>query len=129
MAVQPWAEHYRTGIERIDRHHDDLFALMDEAFTAIIARSPSDVIKAKVSVIITQTLDHFTEEEREMQRAGIDGTAHLASHNALRDQLTSLTERLAAGTAVSSEVLDVMNQYLTQHIRVHDARLAKQLGS
>lgn len=128
MTVQPWAERYRTGIARIDQHHDEVFELMDEAYNAIIGQQGRNVVEAKVTKVIALTLDHFSDEEREMQQANYDGAAHIASHQALRDQLNALTARLATGNAASSEALEVMSQYLTQHIRTHDARLAKHLG-
>lgn len=126
MAVQHWLTRYHTGNDTIDRLHEELFDLMDGVYGDILAKAGPVLVAGKVRKLGQLTLTHFLEEEAEMKAAGYAAlAAHAASHGAIRDQLQSLIAAADRGQAVGTEALEVMGQYLTQHIKQFDLAWAK----
>ena len=57
-----------------------------------------------------------------------DAAAHAASHSVLRRQLDQIAADARSGKRVTTSALEVMNSYLTDHIRTFDAQYAAFAG-
>jgi hemerythrin len=130
MSVKPWLQRYSTGIQSIDAHHEELLGRMDALYGAIIKGYDAKAVEGLIANVIDVTIDHFAAEEKDMNRIGYDQQVeHAASHQEFRIRLLKLREEARKGVKVGTDTLDLLNQYLTDHIKAHDLPLAKAMGA
>jgi hemerythrin-like metal-binding protein len=81
--------------------------------------------------LVAYTATHFAREEEAMQkRAYPDAAAHLAEHEAFRQEIGEFMDRLRAGdTMLTLGVMKFLKNWLTDHILTVDKRLAAYLNS
>lgn len=129
MSVKPWLQRYSTGIASIDAHHEELLGRMDALYGAIIKGYDAKAVEGLVANVIDVAIDHFAAEEKDMNRVGYSqAVEHGASHQEFRTRLLRLRDDCRRGQKVGTDALDLLNQYLTDHIKAHDLPLAKALG-
>jgi hemerythrin len=130
MAVSSWSNRYRTGIAEIDAHHEELLNRMDALYTAIIGSYDNKAVDGLIANVIDITIDHFASEEKDMNRlAYAQAVEHSASHQEFRGKLLALRADNRVGKKVGTEALEVINTYLTNHIKAFDLPLAKAQGA
>jgi hemerythrin len=130
MTVKPWLQRYATGIQSIDAHHEELLGRMDALYGAIIQGYEAKAVEGLIANVIDVTIDHFAAEEKDMNRIGYDKQVeHGTSHQEFRTRLLKLRDDARKGVKVGTDTLDLLNQYLTDHIKAHDLPLAKAMGA
>lgn len=113
-----WKPEYAVGVPEIDRHHQDLFALVDRIertglgerdLVGLIARLDEDMAK------------HFREEEAHMREIGYPDLArHAREHRGFLEWLDSVKRTYArsgeAPFALAEQVNAYMEQWFVNHI-------------
>lgn len=125
-SVKPWLQRYLTGIASVDAHHEELLTRLDALYGAIIKHYDAATVDGLIANVIDLTIEHFAAEERDMNRAGYGKAAeHAASHQEFRARLQRLRDQARSGARVGTDTLDLLNQYLGDHIKIHDLPWAK----
>ncbi|NMG32443.1 diguanylate cyclase [Aromatoleum evansii] len=89
-----WRESYRSGNERVDRQHRQLFEHANRLLQAVIAHAPRAEVLEAMEVLVEDITAHFAEEERLHASIGYpDREAHAAEHGHLLAQANRLFER------------------------------------
>ena len=77
-----WEESLKTGFERIDKQHKEIFARAEEMMS-VDENTSATRIREMLNFLIDYVLTHFSEEERQMQQSGYPGFEKHKEHHAL----------------------------------------------
>ena len=124
-----WTEEMSVGHAGIDNDHRMLIDLINQLAAA---ERGNDRASAEfvIDELIQYTMLHFAREEEVLERLGYPDLArHMASHFALARQVMALRERFANGLSgrLSSEILDFLSGWLSNHILREDMLYAPQI--
>ncbi|XZG71349.1 bacteriohemerythrin [Chitinibacteraceae bacterium HSL-7] len=118
-----WNDSLSVGIQEIDEQHKVLVELLNQLYTAIHERHAREACHDILRQLVEYTRIHFAVEESLMRILGYpDYEPHKAKHEALIDQIHQFEQRVAAGEAVSFELLHFLRNWLTGHIVEGDMR-------
>ena len=121
MPLVIWSDQFATGIESIDRQHQQLFEAVNQLHEAFTHGDPRDQVRKALLFLIQYTVDHFSAEEDHMQRFGYPGfAAHAAEHARLVDQVAALKNRMDAGHPMAEDVTAFLADWLKLHIHQVD---------
>jgi hemerythrin-like metal-binding protein len=117
-----------TGIEQIDRQHQELTAAARRFQEAVQAGSGFEVLTGTMESMIRYAEDHFTLEEAYMAHIKYPHLpAHREDHARLRARISYLQQRVAGGGDLA-KVLELSAQlckYVRDHIVKEDAAYAE----
>ncbi|MER2510907.1 MAG: bacteriohemerythrin [Nitrosomonas ureae] len=120
MSLINWTHDLDTGIEWIDAQHKQIVNYINDLDDVKQAGE-----KAKVGEVmdglIQYTVNHFSEEEKMMERAGynlID--AHKGIHKRFIEKVNNIHNRYKMGNETTEELLNLLETWLFTHIRVND---------
>ena len=118
MTIMQWTDELELGMEEIDGQHrwliDQTNALQQE-----LARDQTrrEVVSALLEGLIDYTHDHFIAEEVLFEQHGYPAiAAHKAQHSLFTSRVTKLLLRFEEGEEVDSEVLQLLQNWLANHI-------------
>jgi hemerythrin len=123
-----WSDDLLLNIEQEDEDHRELFALMNQIFTA--AQLGADMVTQAVADLRLFTREHFTREQASMEQTGYPGRDdHRYDHEYLIFQLDVLADRLMSSgpDRVADELVDLLKRWLCDHILTCDAAFAEFL--
>lgn len=125
-----WTEALSVGCEEIDQEHRTLFDLAERLHRAMLDGQGRQVLERCLGELSAYTLSHFAHEESLMRRRSYSGLpAHAEEHQSFRLRVQSLNERLRIGeTTMTMEALQMMAEWLTQHVSVSDRKIGVSLG-
>jgi hemerythrin len=124
-----WTPDLATGIELVDDQHRALYRSVAALHDAMKTNHRERVLDVFV-YLQRYALEHFTTEEGEMARAGYGGLAgHREAHARFTTDLAAWRDRLDAGVTLSGvvELSGWLGQWLRNHVRGHDAEMARFL--
>ena len=120
-----------TGIEEIDRQHQNLFNLTEEA-RVILAQDPTpDRVRQMIQELLSYAIYHFRTEETLMQRYSYaeetgDAQQHIGEHRQFSAQIVAAQESLQDSKYIdTNELLDFLYARITQHIMNTDKKLTE----
>jgi len=126
MAVLEWSPALSVNIQEIDLQHRQLVELVAALRNAHSTGAAKDIMVPVIRRLNDYVREHFTAEERWMERYGYP---ELAEHRKLHDafintilhfELDFLNDR----SEVSGELLDFLEQWLVLHVTGADQRYA-----
>ncbi len=122
MSFMPWTDELLTGISKVDEQHKWLVETTNQLHDEVTKPSPDVVVVGQtLRELVEYTFKHFIMEEELFKRLGYPGTeSHLAQHNAFTNDITALLERHNSGETVSTEALDLLKNWLVDHIMKTD---------
>ena len=131
MALLVWSSELASGIASIDRHHQEIFAQINEFYRQMMSGEGAKAAIAVSSALGRSLGAHFEEEEALMAKNGYAGLgAHRAQHKAFLDRLGQLRAALEAGqSGAEAQLFDYVSTWLPDHIRDADKVVAKSLGA
>jgi hemerythrin-like metal-binding protein len=130
MPVRHWMKRYDTGHAAIDAMHEEALTRLDVAYDAIINRRPGREQAVLISAAVEAFRAHFADEERDLARLGdAAAQAHSAAHREFLARLESVRTGIAADGSATTGALDILNGYLTEHVKQFDAKLAAALAA
>ena len=125
MPVAVWDESLKTGHAVVDRHHQELFQLVNALNDAILTKQGRAAVDGCLDALAQYVAKHFAAEEGLMQKAGYPETAaHQAEHRKLTAEATKVIADYKSGALVLSATLAMfLVNWLNHHIREVDRRM------
>ncbi|MDY0249082.1 MAG: bacteriohemerythrin [Pseudomonas sp.] len=127
MLFMPWDETFEVGIQQIDEQHR---WLVDTTNTlhALLSTGAAQVeeVGAILEQLMDYTMNHFIVEEELFARLGYpESTAHKAQHNIFCERVMALLTRHDMGDTVGLDALNLLKNWLTNHIIKVDKQYVK----
>jgi hemerythrin len=128
--VFQWKEAYSVKVLALDNQHKKLFELVNELHQAMGEGHGKDVAGGILTRLIDYTVQHFTAEEKLMERHKYPTLlAHRAEHKALTDKVLAFKKEFDAGTSnVTPQLMTFLQQWLRNHIQSVDQRYSDYLN-
>jgi len=125
-----WNNALSVQVEEIDEDHRRLVNLFNILNHSVVEGDATNYIEAVLEELISCTAWHFRHEERLMLKSGYEGfVEHKTEHQELIDSVKALQQKfLQEGKPVSSEDIEFLEHWLTEHIVVADMELGSYLG-
>lgn len=124
-----WNSMLSVQVDEIDEDHRRLVGLFNILGHCVEDGDAADYIEAVMEELVSCTVWHFRHEERLMLKYGYEGFAeHKAEHQELIESARALQRRITQeGTPVSSEDIEYLEHWLTEHILTTDMSLGTHL--
>ena len=124
-----WDRTLSVEVEEIDEDHRRLVDLFNILHHAVVDGDEPDYIDAVLEELISLTVWHFRHEERLMLKYGYgEFEEHKAEHHELIESVRELQQKFAsAGKQLSSDDIEFLERWLTEHILVTDMKLGSYL--
>lgn len=125
MAYINWEARFSVGNATIDEQHQELFALINQAYETI-GGDPIheyEALWAILSKLIDYTRFHFAEEEGMMEHAGYSQLAqHREQHRALIQKTEEMLDTLESGEAAigAEKLCQFIKEWIEQHVLTVD---------
>ncbi len=113
-----WNDSYKTGVPSVDTQHKKLVDLINDLYAAMGRGQGNQVLGTIAGELVKYTVQHFSDEERLMEKAGYpDLAAHKLIHKEFTARVTQLQKDLASGKFVMSVTLaNYLKDWLSRHI-------------
>lgn len=95
MAIIVWNEKYTVRIKKFDDAHQKIIDMINKLFVIVKNKGSRESVYSIVTDLEDYTIQHFSEEELEMERTRYPG---LKEHKAHHKQLIEDLEGLKKGT-------------------------------
>lgn len=114
-----WTEELSTKIPTIDRHHRNLFHLIDRLYQNLKAGSGQEIIAQLLDELLDYTDYHFRAEEDAFERYKYpECDNHKRAHAALIQKAKELKQNLDSGQKlVATEVMQFLKSWISNHIK------------
>jgi hemerythrin len=125
-----WSEALSVGNVGMDSEHHELVNMLNLLHGVMMAGKGKPTVRAHIDRLIRHTETHFAHEEELMYRYAYPGRdEHTNEHRILTSQVLIEQAKFEAGPAevLSTEVLDFLRNWLSNHILTEDARLGAYL--
>ncbi len=122
MAYIEWTSKLETGIDAIDKQHQQLIGFVNELYEAMHQGKGRLVVGDILSKLVRYTEYHFATEEKAFQKYGYSGQKdHEQIHRTLVEKVKDLERRQRTeAVVVSMETLRFLNEWVTNHIAKED---------
>jgi hemerythrin-like metal-binding protein len=119
-----WSERFSMGLKKIDHQHQQLFKIINDLIANQNAAGGSEIIAEILDRMTKYTEYHFKTEERVMMEYGYPEYAlQVREHAEFKTKTARFCmDRTAANTGLSGEMLDYLQNWLTNHILESDLR-------
>jgi len=124
-----WDKTLSVAVKEIDDDHRKLLELFNLLGRAVEEEEATNYIDAVLEELISCTVWHFRHEERLMLKHSYeDFEEHKTEHQELIDSAKALQQKFRQGVkAISSEDMEYLEHWLTEHIFVADMELGSFL--
>lgn len=126
-----WGDDLVTGITEIDEQHRILVNSINEANSRLTHNVNAATLDQITRDLLSYALYHFETEEKLMQEFNYadeyeeDFNVHYQQHREFSAVVVTVRENIKAGNLMSrAELLSFLNNWLINHIRDTDQRLA-----
>ena len=125
MSLVEWRKEFETGIPGIDYDHQELVALINSFYGALINKTDKDKLIDSLNDIYGAIYAHFMLEENMMEKYGYDQyQEHHIDHVNLLDDIRDITDELETSEKFDEQQLkNKLNDWFSIHFKTHDARL------
>lgn len=114
-----WRESLNTNIKVIDEQHRRIVTYIN---TLIDSRHDPSIIGQVIDDLVDYTVSHFSYEETMMERAGYQFLEpHKRVHRLFIRRVDTFLERAKNGEDVTDELINVLKNWLINHIKNEDA--------
>jgi len=122
-----WLDLYSTGIETIDRQHENLTDLLNCLNEAWRTAKSHEVLLFRLDQFLDAVGVHFRDEEQLMEAKEYpDLNLHRAEHDFLLVQVLQFRTQFATNEAeLTDSMLDFFRDWLRDHILISDRRLGR----
>lgn len=121
-----WTQHHALGLDELDAQHRLLFELTNDLWHHLVRRSARNEVLVTLGLLERYALSHFATEETFMRVTAYPHmAAHMAEHAAFIERITHETAQIAAGHALSLDLLTFLKDWLGEHIEVADMDFAR----
>ena len=123
MTFMPWSDEFRVGLDEVDDQHQWLFDATNRLHNEINKPGHSrEVIGEILEGLMDYTMNHFIMEEELFERYGYpQAQAHKALHDKFTASIMNTLTAFEDGADIESEVMDILKDWLVQHIMKTDS--------
>lgn len=112
-----WKDEYSVGVAMIDAQHQMFIGIINELYSAIMAKKEDDILDDIFNQLVAYTQFHFQTEERYFDEFDYEGAAeHKRAHQDLRDQIADLQKQESDIMKDPFKLLDFLEDWLIDHI-------------
>ena len=131
MSFINWEDKYSVDIALIDDQHKQLFSIINSLHEIMREGKGKEHVGIVVEKLISYTEKHFNQEEEYFKKYFYPETKeHIAQHNRFIDKVVDFKKKHDSGKLfLSIEILNFLNQWLTNHILVTDMKYKDFLKS
>ncbi len=125
-----WKDEYSVGVRAFDLQHAKLIAAIDELGVAIAEARGYRAMRSILAALAAYTEEHFSTEERILQRYSYPDVAHhLTLHRGFTQSVARYSADLQASRAVLSvAVFRFLKNWLEGHILTADMQYRPHLN-
>jgi hemerythrin-like metal-binding protein len=112
-----------VGVAAFDAQHVRLLELIRGLHQGLLDGVSSEVLKSGLDQLVTETMQHFRDEEWLFGKTGYPAAAtHLAEHEDLTRQIIAVQAKYSGGAhgMLTLEFMDHLYSWLTHHIATSD---------
>jgi len=129
MPIIIWKDTYSVQIDELDNQHKRLIGLINQLYDAMLAGKGKSVNAPILDELVEYAQTHFISEELLMKKCQYPG---LATHKEAHEQLTQKVEDFhtsynAGKSSISIELMNFLNNWLTDHILTMDKKYVPYL--
>ena len=129
MGRLAWNPEWNTGFPNIDEQHQRLLTEFNDFLDAIQNHFHQEHVTNLLEFLVDFLDTHFEEEEIHMQ---VTHYPRLLEHKAFHDRMRSKTQSLMESfredpETVAADVVDILMNWVENHISVEDKLMAKHL--
>jgi len=129
VALISWNESYSVKVKACDLQHQKLFYLINALQEAMKAGKGRQLAGDIVRDLDQYTVSHFTAEEALLERTNYPRLAeHRKQHQKFISDVKKIEGDINAGAVVSIALMDVLNDWLVNHIQVMDKAYSDHLN-
>lgn len=131
MPIMQWDSSLDVGVSAMNKEHQDILAVMNRIYDASAQGVHGHAINDLVAQLGQVCVDHFTDEERLMERIGYpEIDKHKQLHARLLSQVDQHAQAIrAAHGKPSAEFFNFLKFWLTSHIKGIDTKYAAHAGA
>lgn len=124
-----WSSDLANNVRILDAQHELLVKLLNALTGATLGQGKQETLSILLEKFVKGSSRHFATEERLMLGVKYPAYArHKAEHDALLQRVMSVQQHHAAGqVSIDAALISFLNEWLAQHIREADLRLASFL--
>lgn len=125
-----WGQHYLTGVEDVDRQHEEIAALLNQLYDAHREGAAHHEQLALFDALIAVVATHFRTEESYMREMGYeDLELHKLEHDSLAGKVMSMREEFGEGQQNRLDAgLEFVKEWLRDHMMTSDRRMGRFLA-
>jgi len=129
FALFKWDESFSVQLPEIDRQHNILINMINDLNYHVKMKQDISFIHRILQGLIDYTVSHFRYEEELIERHGYEHVLeHKEKHKKLIAQILDLQQKAASGEEqIVEELLDFLNEWLSNHIKGTDKHYAAVL--
>jgi len=122
MPLMTWTDELAVGLPQIDREHHWLLDATNLLHDELNQPQPRpEVIAQTLNGLMDYTVNHFVGEEHLFQQVRYPhADAHRALHDRFTAQVMALIQDHEAGKDIGTHTLELLKNWLIQHIMVAD---------
>jgi hemerythrin len=130
MALFDWSETLSVRVEAIDSQHKRLIGLINELHDAMTKGEGRKALGPVLEGLLEYMRTHFRTEEKPMLARGYPSYAdHKRKHDDLTATVVKLRNDFLGGeTVITMEVMKLLKDWLTEHIKSTDKLLGAFLN-
>ncbi|NPV02539.1 MAG: hemerythrin family protein [Brevinematales bacterium] len=131
MGFMSWSDNLSISVMEIDNQHKHLIDLINNLYDAMKMGKGKDVLSTTLDELATYSVEHFSAEERYMQKYSYDGyNAHKTEHDSFIRKVTEFKQGFEAGKALLSiEVMNFLRDWTVNHIAEVDTKFGMFLNT
>jgi len=131
VAFLNWSESFSIGVAALDADHRRFFDLLNRLYAGILDGSASNAAAAAVAEeALAFAIEHCAREEAMLAEAGYPGLAEMRrQHGVLRDTIENFRSKLSARMGMSTELANVLMEWVLQHILKEDKKCGAFLNA
>lgn len=128
MSLISWKPEYSVNEATLDRHHQQLFAVLNSVYENVMNSPELDSVVPKIDELSNYTKYHFATEEQYMRDHGIpEIDDHIAKHR----EFTHTIETLRASyhnndLEVAKDLIVLLGEWLLQHVLKEDRKYSQK---
>ena len=128
MTLFSWKPEYSVNEAILDRHHQQLFAVLNSVYENVMNSPELDCVVPKIDELSNYTKYHFSTEEQYMREHGIpEIDDHIAKHR----EFTNTIETLRASyhnndLEVAKDLIVLLGEWLLQHVLKEDLKYSQK---
>lgn len=131
MAFMLWSDRLSVGVPSLDRDHKKLVEMINTLSDAMQTGHSKHAVGEILDQLVAYTAEHFHREEEYFARTSYpDTAAHKSQHDAFKRKVQAEREKFASGATLtlSIEVLNLLRDWITQHILGSDQKYSRRLA-